>query len=273
MASEPAHLNLPMYMEAHGEGGDPIVLLHGLGANSYTWRHWVPKLARSRKVILVEAKGSGASPKPRDGRYSPVEQAELLYRLILREDLTNATLVGHSLGGAIVLLTALKLLDHAPERLTRLVLVAGAGVPCMPRHVGLARIPLLGRIGLTLIPTRLLVVYTLRLAVFDRETITQTQIEAYTEPLMGRNARYVLRETIRQLIPDEMDSFLARYPDLDVPTLLLWGDSDRIVPLWVAKELQRLLPDTRLEVLEECGHIPPEEKPEESLKVLLDFLE
>ena len=57
-----------------------------------------------------------------------------------------------------------------------------------------------------------------------------------------------------------------------MPTLLLWGEADRVVPLWVAHELERRFPEARLEVMAECGHIPPEEKPGESLQILLDFL-
>jgi pimeloyl-ACP methyl ester carboxylesterase len=265
-------LRLPLHVEIHGDAGEPILLLHGLGGNAYTWRHWVPELARSRRVVLVEMKGFGAAPKPRDDRYSPMDQAELLFRAILQEDLRDLTLVGHSLGGAIVLLTSLILLDQEPERLSSLVLVGGAGLPCLPRHVGLARIPLLGKIWVRSLPARSMVRYALRLAVHDRKTITASQVEAYAEPLTGKDARHALKETIRQLIPPDTDAIVERYSELNVPTLLLWGETDRVVPPWVAEELERRLPDAHLHLLEECGHIPPEEKPEESLDILMGFL-
>lgn len=266
-------LQLPLHVETHGDAGEPILLVHGLGGNAYTWRHWVPELARSRRVVLVELKGFGAAPKPPDDRYSPMDQAELLYRAILQEDLRGLTLVGHSLGGAVVILTSLMLLDREPERLSRLVLIAGAGMPCMPRHIGLARIPMLGRIWVRALPARSMVRYALKLAVYDRNTITASQVEAYAEPLTGKEARNALKKTVRQLLSLDMDAIIERYPELEVPTLLLWGEADRVVPLWVAEELERRLPDARLEVMEECGHIPPEEKPRESLEILMDFLE
>jgi pimeloyl-ACP methyl ester carboxylesterase len=115
--------------------------------------------------------------------------------------------------------------------------------------------------------------YALKLAVHDRTTITPWQVEAYAEPLTGKDARHALKETVRQLIPPKLDAIIGRYSELDVPTLLLWGEADRVVPIWVAEEMERRLPDARLEVLTECGHIPPEEKPRESLEILLDFLE
>ncbi len=270
---EQRSFQLPLYVETHGDEGEPILLVHGLGGNAYTWRHWVPELARSRRVVLVELKGFGAAPKPPDDLYSPMDQAELLYRAILQKDLRDLTLVGHSLGGAIVILTSLMLLDREPERLSRLVLIAGAGMPCMPRHIGLARIPVLGRIWTRFLPARSMVRYALNLAVYDRNTITASQVEAYAEPLRGKEARNALKKTVRQLLSLDLDAIIERYPELEVPTLLLWGTADRIVPLWVAEELERRLPDARLEVIEECGHIPPEEKPQESLGILMDFLE
>lgn len=270
---EQRSFQLPLYVETHGDEGEPILLVHGLGGNAYTWRHWVPELARSRRVVLVELKGFGAAPKPPDDLYSPMDQAELLYRAILQKDLRDLTLVGHSLGGAIVILTSLMLLDREPERLSRLVLIAGAGMPCMPRHIGLARIPVLGRIWTQFLPARSMVRYALNLAVYDRNTITASQVEAYAEPLRGKEARNALKKTVRQLLSLDLDAIIERYPELEVPTLLLWGAADRIVPLWVAEELERRLPDARLEVIEECGHIPPEEKPQESLGILMDFLE
>ena len=266
-------LQLPLHVETHGDDGEPILLVHGLGGNAYTWRHWLPELAQSRRVVLVELKGFGAAPKPPDDRYSPMDQAELLYRAILQEDLRDLTLVGHSLGGAVVLLTSLMLLDNEPERLSRLVLIGGAGMPCMPRHIGLARIPLFGRIWVRALPARYMVRYALKLSVYNRRTITASQVEAYAEPLTGKESRHALRETVRQLLSVDVDAIIERYPELDVPTLLLWGEADRVVPLWVAQELERRLPDARLEVMTECGHIPPEEKPEESLEILMNFLE
>ena len=146
-------------------------------------------------------------------------------------------------------------------------------MPCMPRHIGLARIPLFGRIWVRALPARYMVRYALKLSVYNRRTITASQVEAYAEPLTGKESRHALRETVRQLLSVDVDAIIERYPELDVPTLLLWGEADRVVPLWVAQELERRLPDARLEVMTECGHIPPEEKPEESLEILMNFLE
>ena len=86
----------------------PLLLIHGFGASTYTWRHIAPELARTHRVIAVDLKGFGQSDKPFDSRYSVFDQAELLAELIEEKDLHNLTLVGHSFGGGIALMLALE---------------------------------------------------------------------------------------------------------------------------------------------------------------------
>ena len=100
------------------------MLLHGYGGSAFSWRYWVPVLAESHEVWTVDLKGHGSAPAPADDRYTPHDHAELVYRLILQKDLRGVTLFGHSMGGGIALIVALRLLGEG--RLKRLVLIAGA---------------------------------------------------------------------------------------------------------------------------------------------------
>jgi len=77
----------------------------------------------------------------------------------------------------------------------------------------------------------------------------------------------------RQIVPPDLDATTRRYPEIDVPTLLLWGRHDPVVPLEIGMRLERDLPNAQLHVLERCGHIPQEERPEDSFAVLTDFLD
>ena len=79
--------------------------------------------------------------------------------------------------------------------------------------------------------------------------------------------------TGRQLVPDDLDGIVSRYPAISIPTLLLWGRADRVVPLRVGQRLARELSDARLVILEDCGHLPPEERPEDSLGAVRGFIE
>jgi pimeloyl-ACP methyl ester carboxylesterase len=260
-----------------GPDTDTFVLVHGFGAWSFTWRHWTPELARRGHVVLVDLKGFGTAPHPDDGAYAPRDQAELVHRLILELDLHRLTLVGHSLGGGIVLLTALLMADDpgiASHRLRRLVLVASAAYrQPFPPFMAVERWPLLGRALVRGVGASRLVRWTLRSVVHDPDAVTAGQIAGYAGPLDSAEARRTLLESARQVMPADLDAVTRRYGEIDVPTLLLWGREDPAVPLWVGERLEEELPRATLEILEECGHAPMEEMPEAALERITRFLD
>jgi pimeloyl-ACP methyl ester carboxylesterase len=118
----PPDAPVKLYTVERGEG-PPVLLIHGFGTNSFTWRHVAPDLARDHKVIAVDLKGFGRSDKPFDERYAASDQAELLAQLILDRDLHNLTIVGHSFGGGIALLLALEADTRLHGRIAKLVLL------------------------------------------------------------------------------------------------------------------------------------------------------
>ena len=101
-----------MHVEHYGDGPRQIMLLHGFGANSSTWRSWIGGLAKEHRVWSVELKGHGSAPAPPDDLYSPLDHADLVRRLIVQKDLRRLTLIGHSMGGGIALLVAFELLEE-----------------------------------------------------------------------------------------------------------------------------------------------------------------
>jgi pimeloyl-ACP methyl ester carboxylesterase len=269
----PGEDRLPLDVERRGHGR-PLVLLHGFGASRFTFRLWVEPLARTHTVYLVDLFGFGAAPPPADGRYGPVEQAEAVVRWLRREDLRGVVLIGHSLGGGVALLVALRLAELGESnRMHALVSVAGPAYPqAIPRYIGLARVPLLGRLLLRLAGPERIVRKVLDYIVFDPGAVTDAQIEGYAAPLRKRHTRRALVETARQIVPQGLDRLVERFPQIRLPVLLLWGRHDHVIPLWVAKRLQRDLPNARLIVLERSGHVPAEELPDESLAALRAFL-
>jgi pimeloyl-ACP methyl ester carboxylesterase len=262
---------LPLHTECRGEGSSSVLLLHGYGGSAFSWRYWIPALAERHEVWAVDLKGHGSAPAPDDDRYSPHDHAELVYRFIIQKDLRELTLFGHSMGGGIALLVALRLLDQG--RLRRLVLVSGAAFPQrLPPFVSLARKGRLARWFFRLVPKRRLIRWVLRSIVHDPEAISGAQVEGYAEPLRSAPHRLALIKTALGIIPSDLDELTARFPEIDVPTLLLWGRHDRVVPLSVGERLMEALPRANLEILEDCGHLPAEELPEDSLKIVEGFL-
>ncbi len=269
--------HLPLHVETRGVPPGPDVptflLLHGFGGSSFTWRGWAPALGEIGHVVQVDLKGFGAAPRPDDGAYGPKDQADLIKSLIRQRDLHRITLVGHSLGGSIALITALDLIREDPSRLERLIVVAGPAYrQKLAPFVALGRVPRFSNAVIRLLGTRRIVRYVLRSIVFDPKAVSAGQVEGYAHPLDSAEARRALWDSARAIVPPKLDDYIACYPTLDVPALLLWGRRDPVVPLWVGERLAAELPRAQLEVMEQCGHAPPEEHPAASLKIVLDFL-
>jgi pimeloyl-ACP methyl ester carboxylesterase len=268
IGKEPLQLNY----ETYGKG-NPIIFLHGLGGSLYTWRHLIGPLAPHYRLILFDLKGSGESPKPHDDKYSMFDQAELIYRFILQNDLHKVTLVGHSFGGGVALLLALKLTQRNPSRLSRLILIDTVSYPQKsPVVIRMLRMPLLGWLGLYLIPDKTKVRNMMESLYYDDSKISPEDVEAYAAPLSLPGAKYALRQTARQIIPDNIDEIIGMYPRINVPTLIIWGREDKIIPLENGVRLHQAIRNSQLVVIDRCGHDPPEERPEEVIEVMRKFL-
>ena len=271
MTTSQSSPSVSLYKEIYGTG-DPILCLHGLGASIYSWRHFIPPFSRNNKLILVDFKGCGKSPKPLDTHYSIEEKVEDIYNIILQENLTNLTLVGNSLGGAIALLVAMRLGKEEPERITRLILIDSAGdKETLPIHLKILR-SILGAPMIYLAPSRLAAKMTLRMCYYDRKRITEEQINAYAVPISSLRGRHALLQTGRQCIPANADELIEELTTISVPTFILWGREDRVIPLKVGELLHQLIPNSTLEVIEHCGHVPQEEKPDETIARISRFL-
>jgi len=271
--------DLPLWVETLGhpqdEASETFLLLHGYGGSTFSWRTWAPYLAARGHVVQVDMKGFGRAPKPDDGRYAPADLAEGVRRLILERDLQRLTLVGHSLGGGVALLTALDLLDReGAQRLHRMVIVAGAAYrQRLPPFVALGRRPRLAHAAMRWLGPRFVVAQALRAIVFESSDITGDQIRGYAAPMGSPEMTRSLLAAARQIVPPDLDSFCIRYPRIKAPTLLLWGRHDPAVPLWVGERLARELPSATLHILERCGHLPAEERPHTSLAALHAFFQ
>lgn len=282
--------DLPLYVtevvpDAETEGGvldtesgarqaETFLLVHGYAASSFTWHRWRGPLARRGRVIQVDLKGFGRAPKPDDGRYRPRDLVDLLIELIRELDLSRLTLVGHSLGGGLSLLTSLRLLDAGEPRLSRLGLVAAPAYrQKLPPFVTLSKAPGLSEGFARILGANVIVNQVLRTIVHDPGTITEEQIREYAVGLESEGGIRAAMDVGRSIVPEDLDQLAARYPEIELPTFLLWGDHDPVVPLWVGERLAQELPRAALTVLPACGHVPPEEKPDESLHAFESFLD
>ncbi len=246
--------------------GPALVLLHGLGSSIYTWADLIPALARDHDVVALDLPGFGGSDIP-DDLLSSVYPATVL-GLMDRLGIARATLAGNSLGGAVAVVLAAR---H-PERVRRLMLIDSAGFNLEP-----ARRPLILRLAgsapvaaaLDTLPVRRwLVKRALHQVFYDPARVTPEKVEEYLAPL----ARPGTTDAVRSLLNERSGFGLpALVSEVRVPTLIVWGRNDRWVPLSDADRFAAAIPGSRKVVLEECGHVPQEERPAEVVHLLEEF--
>ena len=253
--------------------GPPLLLLHGFGACSYSWRFLSPALARDHRVILMDLKGFGLSDKPRDGKYAVSDQADIVAAFIQDQDLRDLTLIGHSMGGGVALMAYFKVAGENPGRLKRLVLIDSAGYPQkLPWFIRLAGIPGLNSLITAILSPRFAATLVLRKCYYNKEKITEEQIDTYAYYGSLPGAPEAVRQTARQIVPENIETVTAQYKTIKVPVLIIWGEEDEVVPVEVGRKFKRDIPKAELVILSKCGHIPPEEEPQETTRLVKAFL-
>jgi len=266
-----------LYYEVHGQAqGNPLLCIHGFGASLYSWREFVKAgspLTAKYKVITIDLKGCGKSPKPNDNLYSSQDHADLLYKFIIDQDLRDLSLIGNSFGGGLSLLLTEMLMDRGElARLKSLILIDTATYKeYVPLFVKLLKVPVLNLIAY-LIPSRLAAKLVLRASYHDPNKITAPQITAYATPLSDPGARHALLETGKQIIPPHFDEIVAKYKTIMTPTLIIWGKQDGLLPLESGVRLHQDIQTSTMEVIDQSGHISQEERPEITIPMVVAFL-
>jgi len=256
-----------LYYAIYGTG-QPLLAIHGLGASMYSWREFVklPNTFPGYQIILIDLKGSGNSNKPHNKNYSIKTQRDLVYQFIQEQNLKNLTLVGNSYGGAVSLILTLKLSKLNPGLLTKLILIDSGGYnKLLPWYLKLLRTPVLGWLALQILTPEEAADTVLKNAYYDDRLITNQQIAAYAAPIGARGGRYALLQIAKGVIPKDINKITAQYPSINVPTFILWGLNDEVIPLEIGKMLNAAIPGSSLELINECGHVPQEEKPAETI--------
>lgn len=220
--------------------GEPLVLLHGLSGSSDWWRRNVPALARRYQVFLLDLPGFGAMRRERR-RFSLAEAAAWLFSWMEAVGLERISLVGHSMGGYV----GIKLAAEHPETVDRLALVAPAGTTGRRSMIGY-------------LPPLLLAAY--------RSTPSFFPMFAYDTLRMGPST---LWRASREILAGDVSEELSR---ISTPTLLVWGAQDPLVPPTAGKLMRSQMPYSRLVVIEDTGHVPMFDRPEEFNEKLLSFL-
>lgn len=257
-----------------GQGGVPLVLLHGLASSVEDWRPVLPGLAAGRRVIAVDLLGCGQTEKRADLSYSPEQMGSHVIDLLNQLDLGQVDLLGWSMGGRIALDVA-----HAlTARVRRLVLVAPAGVgPDTDLALRLVSLPMLGE--LLSLPSRPGLRMMARRgfcdpAGADREFV-ETRLRLARLPGARRAALCQLRALagVGGFRAAPRAELLQRIAGLPTRTLAVWGCQDRMVPPDHARILGDTLPYLSTVTIEDCGHFPQHEQPDHFARAVMGFLD
>lgn len=253
--------------------GRPILLLHGFATSSYTWHSIIPELAKNHRVIAIDLRGFGASDKPIDDHYSIQDQAEAVEAFIKQENLRDLTVIGHSFGGGITLSLALKAEQQRELSIRNIVLVDTIAYrQPMPIFFRLLQVPMLGEVSMTLVPPEIQASQGLRLAYYDRDKITSQDIAEYANTLYSPAAKHALTKTIEQIVPDNIDEIALRYKTIKMPSLIIWCEEDRVVPVRLGIRLHEDMRSSEFAIFTHCGHMPQEEKPQDTAAAIEAFL-
>ncbi len=258
------------YQEFGDETNPKMILIHGYTASTYVWHTVAPKIAdEGFHVISVDLIGFGFSDKPAWFDYSIASQSRLILRFINRLGIGKATFVGSSYGGAVA---SWFTLDN-PERVEKLVLV-GAVCNDEPKFNPIFKIIGMRGIGETVSPFLIDSKFFLKrrmkgtLDKTNHHLITEDRVESILRPLKAADAHYSLLMTARNWEANRIEED-AHF--INQPTLLIWGENDNVIPLKNGEKLYDRILNSRLVILKNCGHVPPEEKPELFTNLVVEF--
>ncbi len=237
--------------------GKPLVILHSV-EGSLGWRAYHRQLAEHFTVYVPSLPGFDQSQRPA-WLESFTDLSRFSLWLLQELDLQKVSLLGHSMGGWL----AAEMAVMCPQLVDRLVLVDAAGI--QPQHAEIADIFLHGQDG------------TRQMAFFDLKKIPEYEELFGRKPsreereVLVQNQENAVRYCWKPYMYDRSLPYLL--PRLHVPTLIVWGKDDRIMPLECGERYQQAIRGARLEVLPQCGHHPHLEKPEQFVHLVRSFLQ
>lgn len=247
----------------------PIVLLHGTSASLHTWEAWVATLSKRHRVITLDLPGFGLTGASDDGDVSIAQTLRVLHTLLEKLEVKQPVIAGNSYGGRI----AWEYAVAYPGEVSALVLVDSSGYPLQSKSVPIgfriARTPGLRRLAQKLLP-RSVIEDSVRNVYFDPSKVTPDIVDRYFELTLREGNRVALARRFEQ-VPLAGDT--EKLKSLQVPTLILWGEEDRLIPLENGKKFDAELPVSELVVFPHVGHVPQEEAPAESVAAVEKWLE
>jgi pimeloyl-ACP methyl ester carboxylesterase len=249
--------------------GPPLLLVHGLSGCWQNWLENIPHFARTHRVIAVDLPGFGASPMPREP-ISIAGYARFLEGVCDALSISAAAVVGNSMGGHI----ASELAIASPQRVERLMLVSAAGISA--EHAQRDAVMTGGRV-LAAIMTRAAARNAEMARRAGTRRIALSFVARHPDRLSAPLAHELMQGAGKPGFLPALEAVLThriseRLPQIACPTFVVWGEDDHVIPVGDAKHFDRLIPDVRVEVWPDTGHVAMLERPERFNALLESFL-
>lgn len=265
------HINgIDLYYEFYPnqQATHTLVFLHGFLASGFSFRYLIPELMKKYQIINIDFPPFGKSGKTLSFTFSYENIAKTIIDLLHLMRLKEIILVGHSMGGQICLNMILK----QPEQFEKVILLASSGyLQQVKRHlIWLSYFPFASYF----VKRRLVqsggVEGNLKNVVYDPSTITGEMIEGYLEPYVENED--IFKALAKFMRDREGDLSQTDLQQIETPSLLIWGEYDKIVPIEVGKRLQQDLVHSQFTLLKNTGHLIPEERPDETIQLIDHFI-
>lgn len=261
------HGKLDVHYVEMGSGDKHILLIHGFAAHTYTWHYIMEPLAKAGyHVWAIDLVGSGLSDKPIHITYNLELFTSQLKAFLDAKQIPHATLIGNSMGGGVALGMAIE----DPQRTDALVLIDALGYPLnLPAHLAIPKT--MGSVGQYFFG-RWTVKWALQNVMYDHSKITEEQIDAYLFPHMLPGGDVSFIKLLTNFDNEVLKSLSRQYKNIKVPTLIIWGEQDELIPISHLQLFKRDFPNAKTLVIPECGHIPQEECPQPIIEGIIRFL-
>jgi pimeloyl-ACP methyl ester carboxylesterase len=246
----------------------PIILLHGTSASLHTWDDWVRELEQDRRVIRVDMPGFGLTGPTPDGDYTIAAYVRFASAVLDHFGIEHCVLAGNSFGGWVAWETALA----EPGRVDALILVDSAGYAIRSQSVPIAfriaQIPVLNRLMEVTLP-RSMIESSVRNVYGHPDKVTPELVDRYYEITLRQGNR---KSLVQRFVQAPLGIDEERIKELKVPTLILWGGRDRLIPLEYAGLFNRDIAGSELVVFDDLGHVPQEEDAVRTVSAAKAFL-
>ncbi|MCX8094989.1 MAG: alpha/beta hydrolase [Caldisericia bacterium] len=266
--------NFNLHYKEYGNGDKTILLIHGFAASTFSFREIYTPLSKDYKVYAIDLPGFGLTERVSSKNltfnpYSRSGQVEVVKRFLDKIGIKKVIILGHSMGGAVASYFTIKY----PEYVEKLIIEDGA---ILNGIMGGGLLNFLKTPIGKFLWTPLVIIFINQIsrlkdiAYYDSSIITDEVYYQYKKVLNVKNWDKGLYEIF---VSQEKINLEEKLGEINAPTLIIWGEFDKVIPLDVGYNINKLIKNSKLEIIKNCGHVPHEEKPKEFLNIMVDFIE